>query len=155
MRKIKGRKNYETEEGNIYNGEWDIKMQEQNGLGTMQYSWDGSIYNGYWLQGKAHGRGQLYSDHFEFNGCFEKDKFHGKGSYWLKNESYYDGDWIKDVKHGKGFEHFHSGVIYDGGYNQGKRDGLGTLTEQSGTYHGEFKNDLFHGEGSYTWMDGR
>jgi hypothetical protein len=49
MRKIKGRKNYETEEGNIYNGEWDIKMQEQNGLGTMQYSWDGSIYNGYWL----------------------------------------------------------------------------------------------------------
>lgn len=48
------------------------------------------------------------------------------------------------------------GFEYNGGHKSGMRDGRGSLalSKMGHKYTGDFKDDLFHGQGTMTWADG-
>ncbi|KAG2374572.1 hypothetical protein C9374_010591 [Naegleria lovaniensis] len=63
----------------------------------------------------------------------------------------FKGDVENGVPHGKGLYYTKDGTSYDGGWIQGKRNGKGRLEYPDGSvYEGEFLNDMRHGHGHYT-----
>lgn len=98
---------------------------------------------------KIYGRnGEYYEAEFKNNLPVGEVKF--------SSGSKYIGGW-KDDKgpHGKGKYYWKHGSIYDGEYKNGKQNGQGTFTYPSGsTYVGEFKDDKFNGQGTLTLKDG-
>jgi len=51
----------ETEEG-AYKGSWlyfENGQKTKQGFGSMEYSNNGSVYEGWWLNGKKHGMGRM------------------------------------------------------------------------------------------------
>jgi len=65
------------ENGAKYEGQWDEKTGMRDGIGVQIWP-DGSVYEGYWKNDKAHGVGRL----------IHADK------------DIYEGDWINDKAHG-------------------------------------------------------
>ena len=104
---------YVSETGKQYfmtttNGEWQTKLLAkgcffgncENGLGIYLYS-GGSIYYGYFKNGKRNGFGMLfYNDEGKINsvndtyvGYYKNNKRHGSGTYYFEDGSTKDGDW--------------------------------------------------------------
>jgi hypothetical protein len=113
-------------------------------------------------------------DHPLLNGIYLR---HGRGAQRWNNGTYYDGNWHTHVYSGPGrlyakYEDYAAALnppLYDGNWERGKRHGLGELRWQqdmsdprenfntkmaafrqkgiSKIYKGNFKDDLFHGEG--------
>ena len=45
--------------------------------------------------------------------------------------------------------------MYEGGFEQGKKSGVGELTQSDGSiYTGNFRDDLMDGQGEYVWKNG-
>ena len=62
----------------------------------------------------------------------------------------YKGELLDGNRHGEGIYYYVNGDIYEGNWKNNKKDGEGTLVYQndSRTYVGQFKNDLFNGWGT-------
>ena len=116
-----------------------------NAFGTSNFK--GIIYEGDWLNGKSHGKGELILG----SGKYKGDKYigyfingfkDGVGTYFHKNGSRYKGQLKKDKFHGKGVYTWSDGGKYVGEFKDGKKHGQGTYTFPSGkTGVGEFKGD--------------
>lgn len=70
MGRVTGFGEYLYENGDKYTGNFIDKLKDGKGVYTSAK--DGSVYDGFWLQ----------------------DKKHGKGKHTLKNGEYYDGEWF-------------------------------------------------------------
>ena len=72
----------------------------------------------------------------------------------------YIGEWKKDKMHGQGMYIFANGDRYQGAWKDGKKQGPGIYlyladNEFKGDiYVGEYKFDLYNGQGTYIWKDG-
>jgi hypothetical protein len=89
-----------------------------------------------------HGEGDVY------DGEWVNDKAHGRGTYLHMDR--------EDKQHGFGVETWPDGGKYEGNFEYGKKHGMGTFKWADGSvYIGEFYNNLIHGKGVYTWADGR
>ena len=72
----------------------------------------------------------------------------------------YIGEWKKDIMHGQGMYIFANGDKYQGAWKDGKKHGPGIFlyladNEFKGDiYVGEYKFDLYNGQGTYIWKDG-
>jgi hypothetical protein len=67
--------------GALYDGEWLVGTQTKQGRG-MQIWPDGSLYEGYWKNGKANGNGRLiHADGDVYVGNWKDDKADGFGIY--------------------------------------------------------------------------
>ena len=68
----------------------------KEGYGIEKYN-DGSIYKGYFVQGKKQGFGMLSlkkeKNNSVFEGEFKEDKICGKGKFIWENGKQYDGEW--------------------------------------------------------------
>ena len=63
----------------------------------MQIWKDGSIYEGYWLNDQAEGRGRLiHADGDVYEGDWKDGKQHGKGTYKSADGGVYEWDWKDD-----------------------------------------------------------
>ena len=117
---------------------------------------DGTVYEGYCKDGKAHGKGKYtYASGDVYDGDWEDDNRHGKGKYTYANGDVYDGDWEDDNQHGKGKYTYASGPVYDGKWKDDKKHGKGIFTynkttprntprekiREAGCYDGEFHED--------------
>jgi hypothetical protein len=57
----------------------------------------GSIYEGYWKNDKANGRGRLiHADKDIYEGEWQDDKAHGYGVYYHADGARYEGNWVDD-----------------------------------------------------------
>ena len=62
-----------------YEGEWNIRTNLSHGRGCRIWE-DGSIYEGWLINGKASGKGRLITvDGHIYTGYWANDKFHGYG----------------------------------------------------------------------------
>lgn len=139
------------------------------GLGIEKFS-DGLIYYGEYENNQPNGLGLLIiSEDQHYKGTFKDGQFHGKGSFHSE-QNYYKGEWKKSLKHGYG-EELTQGAYYKGWFDKGKKYGQGKLFKFTQDlndlkvqqeqikiskkikqisdliYSGEFKEDLFHGQG--------
>lgn len=97
---------------------------------------DGSSYLGQLVNGQRHGHGKRSSQTGE-----------------------YEGQWEFDTQHGRGTQKWTDGRVFEGQFDQGKFEGEGRMEwrTQKGllVYEGQYKDDLKHGFGKFVWTDGR
>ena len=123
--------------------------------GSWTYE-NGRRYEGEWQNNMRHGKGTLtWPDGSRYEGEWRNDMAHGKGNLaWLDGERY-EGEWRSDKKHGRGTYIWLDGRYYEGEWQNNMRHGMGTLTWPDGErFEGEWQNDMAHGRGSNTWPDG-
>ena len=93
---------------------------------------NGSRYTGQWLNGLQHGKGtQIYTDGSQYKGEWKSGRANGKG------------EWIHA-----------SGDRYIGNLKNDKAEGYGEYYSLQGDYKGNWKNDVYEGNGVQTWPDG-
>lgn len=72
--------------------------------GKMTYP-DGSIYEGSWIDGKRHGKGNCsFLDGGVYLGDFHEGNFHGEGKMTWSDGGSYAGAWCQGEMHGHGVE---------------------------------------------------
>ena len=81
--------------GAAYSGQSD-RFGKKCGFGFQVWP-DGSIYEGYWKNDKANGRGRLiHADSDVYEGLWVDDKAHGYGEYTHTDGAKYCGEWKDD-----------------------------------------------------------
>jgi len=107
-------------------------------------------YRGDFVDGKFHGFGRLtYNDEGEhYKGRFMIGKKWGRGTLWDSDGNIYMGEWRNDRRNGTGLQAFNVEDWKEDRYTEN------WLKENTENYFGEFKNDVFYGEGTYRWEDG-
>ncbi len=155
----------------------------QDGFGVYIY-FDQKKYEGYWKNGKRHGKGKEYIklDLLVYDGEWFNDECHGKGIVYYFDKIEYEGEWkdgyqsgfgtlyhlgsknkkyvgefFKKEFHGQGTLYYENGqVAYEGEWKNGEFNGQGTQYLENGQvkYEGEFKKDGFHGKGNLYWENG-
>ena len=92
------------ENGAHYAGKWLKGKEIRQGEGVQVWP-DGSIYEGYWAENKANGKGRLiHANGDVYDGHWKDDKAHGRGKYSHFGGVSYLGDWKEDMQHGNGLE---------------------------------------------------
>ena len=143
------------ENGSVYTGDWNDK-NERHGTGMQKWN-DGAMYEGYWRNDKANGKGRLiHANGDVYEGDWAEDKAHGSGFYIHSDGAKYQGAWVSDKQHGFGVEVWPDGAKYQGAYVNGLKHGSGVFEWADGSrYQGDFCNNNIHGLGTYNWSDGR
>lgn len=124
-------------DGFIYFGEYRYRGQMSDGNPDgkgMCISPDGTVWDGFWLNGKPTKRGTIK---------------------W-KNGQVYDGEWNSYGPNGEGKMMYPDMRVYTGTFRDGERHGQGTLTMPNGeSFKGEFVDDKISENGTYYDSKGR
>ena len=145
----------ELENHVIYYGEFDKNEKKRHGRGIQIWN-NGRRYEGYWKQNKKIKGKLIYSNGDIYEGEFLNDKAHGYGIYTYIDGTKYEGNWKNDKKDGKGKEIYPDGAFYDGDYKEGKKIGKGIYKFADGSiYEGEFDDNQINGKGKFIWPDKR
>jgi hypothetical protein len=157
--------------GTTYQGETDATLASQignpNGKGKMVF-FDGSVYEGDWVNRQRTGQGvQVFPKNtvpgasVKYSGEFKDGAFSGFGTLLQTSGISYAGTWINGRRNGRGKLVFADGGTYEGDFVNDRRTGRGVLifpsktsNDAATTYVGEFKDDLFNGEGTMTFKSG-
>ena len=130
---------------------------------------DGSKYEGETLNGKPHGQGTLKHKMFhdgsdwnvlsksifvidDYSKDIPEDFSVEDEERFTEIEYKYVGEWKNGYQNGQGTKSLTpvksmvAGILYEGEWKNGKADGFGS----DGNYVGEFKDDEYHGHGTYT-----
>lgn len=110
---------------------------------------DGSKYIGSVYDDKPSGHGILEGDDYIYEGYFLNGKYHGKGQETLHSGQTYNGDWIKGKKHGDGELITNTGSKYVGSFKNNKYHGFGTMIHSDSSYEGEWHHGTYHGYGTH------
>jgi TolB-like protein len=139
-----------------------------HGEGVITYS-NGEKWEGEFKDGEPYnGQGTYtYPDSSSYKGEFKDGLLNGRGIFITPDGFSYDGDFkgknVDDIKH---FLISSSGTRYDGVITRGtEKLGFGIFTVKShissdsvdrfgNRYEGEFKGDVFHGQGIFITLDG-
>lgn len=157
-----------------YEGERNFDS-ERHGMGFALLP-NGDMYDGMYRHGKRHGKGlYVFRNGARYNGNYRYGMKQGVGLFIYPDGSQYEGEWKKDMKHGFGIYRYTNGDTYEGSWYKGLRDGLGVYfykslnVKYSGTwekgrmhgpaqviyppfrYHGDWKNGLPLGKGTFTF----
>lgn len=161
--------------------EGDISNEMANGEGTHYYK-DGRYYKGNFKDNLWDGKGAFYRKNAKLiskgiykNGFLEKgkiyntlgfvekkgdfdcsneNKFNGFGTLYDKNcKVVYEGYWRCGIRNGKGCEYSNT-AKYDGCWVNNLKSGYGELNYNNGDwYKGNFKNNMYCGEGSFFYLE--
>eukprot|EP00026_Physarum_polycephalum_P003403 Phypoly_transcript_03414.p1 GENE.Phypoly_transcript_03414~~Phypoly_transcript_03414.p1 ORF type:complete len:520 (+),score=111.47 Phypoly_transcript_03414:218-1777(+) len=116
---------------------------------------DGSVYEGEWRGGKAHGRGTLlYSTGDRYTGEWIATQKQGQGEFVYANGDVYKGEWKADRAHGYGVLMYSNGNRYTGNWVDDKRHGFGVFESNGTRYEGEWANGRKEGKGSIVFPTG-
>lgn len=124
--------------------------------GVCRYS-DGRRYMGTMHAGKRHGRGiMVWPDgKWHYDGEWNHDNRHGRGTMHFTNDQHYDGEWKDDSFHGRGTYTYGDGSRYEGQWKKGSKHGHGVLKVADGDrYDGHWRLGQAHGSGIYTFANG-
>ncbi|KAJ8257695.1 hypothetical protein GJAV_G00188700 [Gymnothorax javanicus] len=138
-----------------YSGQ--VKNLVRNGFGVYVYPNGFFRYEGEWKTGKKHGRGKLFmKDGSFYEGEFVNGEIEGNGlRFWARSGDSYSGQFKSGELHGFGVMQYASGEKFEGEYCYGLREGHGFLLDKEGnTYEGSFHEDKKHGEGVMNYRNG-
>lgn len=128
----------------------------ENGQGTLtiKTTFGENVYQGGFKNGKYHGNGMLtemvsVTERAYYDGNWDEGQRSGRGTYWNGKGNLYIGQWKNDKREGRGSYFFGVKDWTPNKYSEY------WLSENVENYTGEFKNDLYHGEGVYRWPDGQ
>lgn len=130
--------------------------RNKNGWGKRSHILFGSVYEGYWENGRYHGEGSLTmkrSYEVVYQGQFAFGHPHGRGKATDKRGNFYDGDWFEGEAHGD-CTFMLKGLRYKGQMQKGKINGKGTMKSGRRRYTGAWKDNTMHGVGTYKWPNG-
>lgn len=125
--------------------------------GEGKYSWsDGTIYEGFWEEGKMTGKGQItWSSGATYEGDFSGNYLHGFGNFTGPDGSVYRGAWRMNVQHGLGKKQYFNSDIYEGSWKEGVHNGNGRYSWKTGNiYIGNWKDGKMCGRGVMKWTNG-
>ena len=135
-------------------GEWKEGMQ--NGQGTLLYQDGTASYVGQWKDGMHHGPGKWTSDFNISEGIFKADRL-WEGNEYNSDDGNLEATYKDGVYHEVETTTDHrefteeDGSFFEGSYRKGKRNGFGVwIRPDRSQYAGDWKDDLFHGQGRYT-----
>ena len=129
-----------------YSGQW--KDGTFNGQGTL-YKEDGSIKTGLWENGTLiSAEVNIETPAGKYEGTILNGLPNGYGQLSYNNSSIYQGNWQNGTWNGLGQYIIRTDTITSEWAN-GKANGATTLISGNYQYHGQFANDLPHGNGSY------
>lgn len=114
------------EDGGAYEGTWNKDSNKFEGLG-VKVNADGSIYEGYFLNGQGWGKGRTINavDNEVYVGDFAFGFRCGHGTLTTEEGTFYSGSWSSDQKWGKGKETWVDGAYYEGQFQKGLKHGKG------------------------------
>lgn len=138
---------------NEYTGEW--VNDKKHGYGTQVWSKTGSMYMGYWKNGKPDGKGiqkvldpKLKSYVVKYAGEWKNGKKHGMGLYF-DNSTVYEGHWVEGHQNGWGRMYYQNGNVYAGEWLNDQRHGHGLMSYNNQNIHiGEWRDGMKNGKGS-------
>ncbi|MBW2502395.1 MAG: SH3 domain-containing protein [Deltaproteobacteria bacterium] len=140
-----------------YGGKYVGEFREgvRAGSGSMAYP-DGARYEGSWQNDRPHGKGTLFSaGKFEYKGEFAKGARHGQGTLKIIGGKTYEGEWQDDAPHGQGTLTDPGKEEFTGQFANGRRYGQGeSLYFDGSRYKGEWADDLPNGQGVKIMADG-
>ena len=94
-----------------------------HGIG-IQVWYPGGIGEGYWKDGKLHGRGRaIYNNGDYYIGEYKEGSRNGQGTYYDTNGDRYEGGWKDGWKYGQGTLYFAGGDKYTGQWDGNKGQG--------------------------------
>ena len=105
------------------------------------------IEEGYWKDGKLHGRGRrIYPNGECYSGEWKKGNYNGEGTWYTKDGDKYTGIW--DGYTGQGEVNYKDGKKYTGQWDYKKRHGVGTLYSADGQVlnQGKWEEDKYKGK---------
>lgn len=124
-----------------------------HGTGKMVYS-NGDVYEGEFDMGKRNNKGTYkYINGEKYCGQWKDNMHQGQGIFTYKTGDVYNGEFFENKRHGRGDMLFEGGARYKGLWSQGKCNGLGIMTTSKVEYNGEWRNNLYNGNGTLTCHD--
>jgi len=143
--KLNGLGEYHRKDGSIYSGSFYEGYPQGNGRETFK---DGSFFEGFYFKGKKKSGKFVFKDKSFYQGNFEKDLFHGYGTYKWGNKKMYQGNWKEGKINGKGKLVYSDGSYYEGDFVNGLKEGKGKYVWNANYfYYGEWNNDIQSGYG--------
>jgi hypothetical protein len=143
--KLNGLGEYHRKDGSIYSGSFYEGYPQGNGRETFK---DGSFFEGFYIKGKKKSGKFEFKDKSYYQGNFEKDLFHGYGTYKWGNKKMYQGNWKEGKINGKGKLIYSDGSYYEGEFVNGSKFGKGKYVWNANYYYnGEWNNDIQNGYG--------
>ncbi|MCR5635683.1 MAG: hypothetical protein K6F76_00665 [Clostridiales bacterium] len=129
-----------------YSGAWTDDVY--NGLGRLVYD-DGRATEGYFENGKPHGKCRLYSSngYMIYDGEIENGEYNGKGKLYKNGKLIYDGGFKNGLKNGEGNEYSNGRLVYSGSFFDDVRKGFGTAEDGDKIYTGMWDNNTYNGCG--------
>lgn len=134
---------------NYSNGTYKGRINSKNqphGRGKMKYK-DGSVFNGYFCNGRKHGNGSMtYASGNKYTGQFFNDNRQGYGEFhYVSSQECYVGYWKNNVREGRGEYRFKNGSIFRGIFKNDVKHGIGQKVSENIIYTGNWKNDKKNG----------
>lgn len=127
--------------GDCENGEGVLVKETERGLTRYRGSFRNGEYNGY-------GRLTYIDENAVYKGYWKAGKKDGRGTHWDADNNVYIGQWRNDRRNGQGVQAF---AVE--GWTEDQHSEF-WLTENTENYTGNFRNDVFYGQGTYRWADG-
>lgn len=102
MEGLEWRKPVKDDNGTIYSGYWDPKINKRQGYG-QQIASNGAKYEGFFKGGEFDGIGRLINFNGDYYiGTWEMGKASGNGTFVTADGNKYTGEWKENVHHGHG-----------------------------------------------------
>jgi hypothetical protein len=115
------------------------------------------VYTGNFRGGIRFGKGVFVNekDQVRYEGFWVDGKREGWGELTLADRSKYSGMFNAGVKHGEGKMIFPSGNFYEGNWRHNKKNGYGVMSwsTEKEIYSGEWSEDYPHGVGNLVWLE--
>ncbi len=117
----------QLDDGSVYSGLWNESSNVAEGLGALVTANGASLYQGWFKEGKANGKGRkiLAEEREVYIGDFVDNLRQGEGTAYGQDGTSYSGSWLNDLRHGRGTEKWEDGAVYEGEYFEGKKAGNG------------------------------
>jgi len=113
------------------------------------------IYEGEFLNGKYHGKGNFFFGDWKYIGDFKNGLREGKGILYYPNGSTYEGEFRNNLKEGYGVLKTKDNSVTISGQFKEDKIITGTSVHSDGhKYVGAFKNQLYDGLGKRTYPNG-
>lgn len=115
----------------------------------------GNVYVGDFFEDKKQGHGFYTFKKGKYEGEFNDDMMHGKGTLIDLDGEKYEGEFVCGMFWGQGVLTYPNGDKFEGTFVEARESGKGTFTFANGEkYEGDFKEGQITGNGVFTSSDG-
>jgi hypothetical protein len=127
--KFNGRIHFQDEAGNFFVGV--MKDDVLEGFGAVYYA-NGDFFLGTFVDNRKVTGVQKSVQGTKYEGGFRDEKYHGVGTFTVKDGRTYTGDYVEGKKEGNGTFVWPDGSRYEGEFKNNLQEGKGVFVDKSG-----------------------